>query len=323
MSDPAYGVPGSPRLPWEQLPAVVRSAVEAHLGSPVVRAVTQPGGFSTGVAARVECGSGRRAFVKAVGTPLNPITPRMHRGEAVVAAALPATAPVPRLRFVHDDGEWVALVFDEVAGVLPELPWSATAADQVMAAIGRLSDALTPCPLPDVVAAADILRPELTAWGRLAADPPADLDPWELRHLDKLVSAGARMAASDGPLDGDTLAHLDLRADNVLLGRDGSVTFVDWAWGCRGPRWLDSAAFALDPFVHGGHDPERLWESAGCSADADPADVTDLLLGLTGMWAESSHAPAPPGMPTIRAHQRMFHDAALAWARRRCNWDEE
>lgn len=323
MSDPAYGVPGSPRLPWEQLPASVRSAVEAHLGSPVARAVTQPGGFSTGAAARVMCRSGRRAFVKAVGTPLNARTPELHRAEAVVAAALPATAPTPRLRFVHDDGEWVALVFDEVPGALPRLPWSGTTAYQVMDAVGRLSDALTPCPLPAVLTAADTLRQDLTAWERLAADPPDDLDPWEARHLDRLVSAGVRMAAPDGPLDGDTLVHLDVRADNVLLGRDGSVTFVDWAWGCRGPSWLDSAAFALDPFVHGGHDPELLWESADRSTGVDPADVTDLLLGLAGMWAESSRAPAPPGMPTIRAHQRRSHDAALAWARRRGSWDEE
>ena len=27
--------------------------------------------------------------------------------------------------------------------------------------------------------------------------------------------------------------------------------------------------------------------------------------------------PAPPGLPTLRAFQRRFHDAALAWGSRR------
>ncbi|CAN5116543.1 hypothetical protein BH20ACT5_BH20ACT5_15900 [soil metagenome] len=184
MSQPAYDVPGSPRLPWEQLPDAVRAAVEDYLGSPVVSALSQPGGFSTGTAARVVCADGRRAFVKAVGTPLSAVTPRMHRAEALIAAALPAGVPAPRLRFVHDDGEWVALVFEEAAGALPLLPWTEASASQVMDAIETLSAQLTPCPLTDAPLAVDRLREDLSAWQRLASDPPTDLDDWEHRHLD-------------------------------------------------------------------------------------------------------------------------------------------
>jgi hypothetical protein len=46
-SPPASGV----RLPWSAVPASLRADVEAILGEPVVEAVTQPGGFSPGVAA--------------------------------------------------------------------------------------------------------------------------------------------------------------------------------------------------------------------------------------------------------------------------------
>ena len=49
-------------------------------------------------------------------------------------------------------------------------------------------------------------------------------------------------------------------------------------------------------------------------AAADPADVTDLLLVLTGMWAVTMRRPAPAGIPTLRAFQRRCHDAALDWA---------
>ena len=94
------------RVPWDDLPASVRAGVEDVLGSTVVEAVTQPGGFSPGSADRVVTADGRRAFVKAVSTEANPLTPGMHRTEAAVLAALPAETGVPRLLGVHDDGTW-------------------------------------------------------------------------------------------------------------------------------------------------------------------------------------------------------------------------
>jgi hypothetical protein len=38
---------------WAQAPAAVRAVIEAVCGAAVVRAQTQPGGFSPGLAARV------------------------------------------------------------------------------------------------------------------------------------------------------------------------------------------------------------------------------------------------------------------------------
>lgn len=320
MSEPAYDVSGSPRLPWQDLPASVRRAVEDHLGSAVVTAVNQHGGFSPGTAARVRCADGRRAFVKCVGTPLNPHTPAMHRAEARVAAALPAGVPSPRLRFAHDDGEWVALVFDEASGTLPRLPWTSASAGSAMDAVEQLSASLTPCPLSDLRSAADQLGEDLTAWQRLAAAPPGDLDSWERRNLARLAASSAELVSAAGPLAGDTLVHLDLRADNILIEPGGRVLFVDWPWACRGPRWLDPVLFALDPSVHGGVDPDCLLADREVLCGVDPDAVTAVLLGLAGTWAESFRAPAPPAMPTIRAFQRRFHDAALSWGRRRSSW---
>ncbi|MEU3554724.1 phosphotransferase family protein [Streptomyces fragilis] len=83
---PAAGV----RCSWWDVPRRVRGRVEAALGSPVEGAVTQPGGFSPCVAARVRLADGGRFFVKAVGPDPNPDTPGLHRAEARVTAALPA-----------------------------------------------------------------------------------------------------------------------------------------------------------------------------------------------------------------------------------------
>src|SRR5688572_4897294 len=111
---PAAGV----RLAWEGLPPGVRAAVEGWLGSPVVAAATQPGGFSPGVAARLTAADGRRVFVKAVCSVPNKDAPRFHRREAEIAAVLPASAPVPRLLWSYDEGGegWIVLVFEDVEG---------------------------------------------------------------------------------------------------------------------------------------------------------------------------------------------------------------
>lgn len=129
------------RIGWADLPSHVRGAVEEVLGAPVVEACTQPGGFSPGSADRVLTRDGRRAFVKAAGAEQNEKTIELHRREAAVTAGLPATVPAPVLLGVHDDGQWVALVFDDVAGHQPRTPWVAHEIDAVMAALAQVAAA--------------------------------------------------------------------------------------------------------------------------------------------------------------------------------------
>jgi hypothetical protein len=81
--------------------------------------VSQPGGFSPGVAARLLLHGGGRAFVKAVGPDPNPDSPELHRAEARIAASLPAAAPAPRLLGCLDRDGWVVLVFEDIDGVPP------------------------------------------------------------------------------------------------------------------------------------------------------------------------------------------------------------
>ena len=313
-------VPGTPRLPYADLPSALRLQIEAALGCAVVAAEGCAGGFSPGTAAVLTCADGTRAFVKAVGTPLNADSVELHRREARIAAALPPSLPTPRFRTsveTRDAGEeWVGLLFDAVDGVPPPLPWTAAAAAAVLPAVTALARAGTPCPVPDLGTVADRLAEDLTAWVQLAADPPADLDPWEQQNLDWLAAGSARLSASGGLL-GDTLVHLDLRADNLLVDATGSVFVVDWPWAARGAAWLDTVLLALDTAVHGDVDPQRLVTGSPVVAAADPDDVTDLLLTLTGLWARQMRLAAPPGLPTLRPFQRRFHDAALTWGRRR------
>jgi Ser/Thr protein kinase RdoA (MazF antagonist) len=230
------------------------------------------------------CSDGRRAFLEAVGTPLDPDTPDLHRTEARVAAARPPELPAPRFQWTERDvegGTWVALLFDAVDGEPPALPWTPAAAARIVPVLTGLARAGTPCPVPGLPPLRDRLAGELAAWRALAEQPPADLDPWERRHRDRLAAVDSRLTVSGG-LSGETLVHLDVRADNLLVTADGAVSVVDRPWAACGAAWVDTVVFALDPAVHGGVDPERLVADSPLVAGADPADVTDLLLALTG-----------------------------------------
>ncbi len=99
------------RRPWSQIPAGLRAEVERQLGGRVVEAVTQPGGFSPGVAARLRLDNGQRAFVKAV-DGLNPESPGIHRAEISITGQLPAGTPAPRLLGSIDDAGWVILMLE-------------------------------------------------------------------------------------------------------------------------------------------------------------------------------------------------------------------
>jgi hypothetical protein len=313
-------LPGSPRLPYGLLPAGLRAEIDLALGSPVVAVSPRQGGFSPGPAVVVTCADGHRAFVKAAGTPLNPETPTLMRAEAAVTTRLPATLPVPPLR-AHvewSDGadEWVALVFNVFDGESAPLPWTPKTAAVAVDGLTELARAVTPCPIPDLPTVADRLGALLSSWAQLAVEPPDDLDRWEAERLDWLGAVPDRLAAC-GWLAGDTLVHGDLRADNVLLGSDGSVAFVDWAWAVRGADWIDTVLFALDAATQGGVDPEWLVDRSPLVVAADPRQVTDLVLAMIGVWASDMRRPAPPGLPTLRAFQRRFHDAALDWGIRR------
>lgn len=309
---PAHGV----RAPWSRLPERVLGGIEQVLGSPVVDARTQVGGFSPGVAARVRCADGSRAFVKAVGSEINPDSPGMYRAELDVARHLPPDGRTPRLLGGYDEDGWVALVFQDIPGRLPRTPWIAVELRQVLDALTAMSRAYTPAPVPDVAPIGERLREDLGCYRLLTQDPPDDLGEWERRNLERLANLSERTLPA---LAGDTLVHCDIRADNVLLGDDGRAYFVDWSWACRGAGWVDTVLTVMNVALHGA-DPEPLLAAHPLLAGVDPWDVTGLLAGMAGMFAVYSRKPAAPSMPTVREFQRVQSEVTVEWVRRRTGW---
>jgi hypothetical protein len=313
---PAAGV----RAPWEDLPTAVRDAVGEMLGAPVVRSETQRGGFSPGVAARVRTAAGGTGFVKAVSGAANPHSPGLHRREARIAAALPAAVPAPRLLGTYDDGTWVALVFEEVAGRQPHVPWRPDELRRVLDAVTVLGRTGTPCPI-DVPPVAEDLADTFDGWRRLLDGEAGEggevrdrLGAWTAGHLPDLAALEAGWAEG---ASGDTLAHADLRADNVLLTADGGVAFVDWPHAVRAAPWFDLLVMLPCVRAQGGPDPEEVFTAHPLGRDADPDAVTAALAGLSGFFLRGSLNPAPPGLPTLRPFQRAQGDAALEWLRKR------
>jgi aminoglycoside phosphotransferase (APT) family kinase protein len=306
------------RRPWSDVPAGLRDAVERRLGGRVVAAVTQPGGFSPGVAARLRLDSGARAFVKAVGPEPNPDSPGIHRAEARIAAALPARTPAPRLLASFDSGGWVVLLFEEVDGVMPAQPWQRGELTRVLAAMASLAADLDPAPV-QAPAVADRCA-HIHGWQRLA-DPgrPGDLaglDPWALRNLAGLAELETGWPAAAA---GTALAHTDLRADNILLARD-RVVFVDWPWACIAAPWFDLLTMLPSVLAAGGPSPEDIFAAHSAAQGADPADVTVTLAALAGFFVRMSRRPPPPGLPTLRTFQATQAEAALAWLKVRTGW---
>ncbi|MFF4834441.1 phosphotransferase [Streptomyces sp. NPDC001315] len=305
------------RTPWEALPTTVHDAVAHIIGAPVLHAVTEPGGFSPGVAARLRTAQGRRAFVKAVSADTNPDSPALHRTEARNAAALPPAVPAPRLLGTYDDGTWVALVFEEVSGRQPHVPWRPAELRRVLDAVEDLSRTLTPSPL-DAPPAAERFADAFDGWRRLrdgaAGDVRGRLDDWSAAHLADLAELAAPWPES---VSGDTLAHADLRADNMLLTADGGVVFVDWPHAVRAAPWFDLLVMLPCVRAQGGPDPQEVFTEHPVGRDADPGAVTAALAALAGYFLEHALRPPPPGLPTLRPFQRAQGEAAVEWLRTR------
>jgi hypothetical protein len=184
---PAEGI----RLQWDEVPEAARRAFEDWAGSSVVAAVSQPSGFSPGVAARVRLADGRRVFVKAIGPKPNPDAPAFHRVEARIASALPAAVLAPRLRWTYDEDHWVLLAFDEIEGRHPAQPWRDDELQRVIDSMVALAVTLTPSPLPaaEVRTLGERLATRIRGWQSLRDAPPDGLDEWSRRHLGRRLGA--------------------------------------------------------------------------------------------------------------------------------------
>lgn len=283
----------------------------------MVEAVSQPAGFSPGSADRVLTASGARAFVKAVSPRQNPDTPDLHRREIAVLRSLAAVHAAPRLLASHDDGEWVVLVVEDVAGRHPMLPWTDGDVERTLAALTELNAVVAPEEWPRLE---EELAGEFACWQQVLDEPlpeltdevvPGSLGPWLGRAGPDLH---ALAQATLPRLAGPAVAHTDLRADNLLVEDDGTVRIVDRPWASRGAAWFDAVGLLVNVRWSGGLDV-RPHLRAVHALGATEEDVLGTLAGLGGFFVDASRRPAPPGLPTLRPFQAAQGRACLSLLR--------
>jgi hypothetical protein len=302
----------SHRMQWADVPGRVRAAIVEAIGSKVVAAAGQRGGYGPGLAARCRLADSRRVFIKAVSGAQNPDSPNIMRHEAEVASSLPRDAPAAALLHALDDGEWIALVFEDIDGALPSTPWQA---DQLARVVTAMTDLATMPTWPALPSIGERYGAMFRGWRTLAAEGAETVDdPWCRERLDELASLEAQWESAAG---GESLIHGDVRSDNVLLTADRGVVFVDWSSTCIGAAWFDLVAMVPSIELEGGGAPESVLRLAGFGeGDIDTARLLPVVAAIAGYFAERGRLADPPGLPTLRDFQRAQGAVTLAWLRR-------
>ena len=188
-------------------------------------------------------------------------------------------------------------------------------------ALSELATVLTPSPIP-LEPASESLARLFGRWHRIVdegADQGADQGvdegrlPIGIRNvLDDLVELESRWPES---VRGDTLVHLDVRADNLLLTPD-RVLVVDWPWAAVGAPWLDLVAMLPSVAMQGGPEPDEVWRAHPLNRGVDDDRVDAFIAALAGLFVHDSLLPPPPGIPTLRAFQAGQGEQAIAWLAR-------
>lgn len=294
------------RAPYGQVPAAVRDWVDDTLGSAVVEAHEQVGGMSPGCATRVVCADGGRAFVKAVGGELNPDTPTLFRREVAVLERLGSHELWADLIASRDDGDWVALLLEDVEGSHPDFE-DASHLDAVLPTIDRLSDVLrerVPDPAAweppvSLVSVADKFAKWANSLSTLdKAAVPVPVPDW-VRAQAPQWSAVLDLLARESH---GQLAHWDIRNDNLLRRPTGEIVIVDWGMAAIGPVWVDPLLTRLERVDEPWFDASIASSPALAAAGDDT--ITAFLIGFATHLAVRSVTAVDVNLPTLNDFRR-------------------
>ncbi len=282
------------------MPEHIRDWAETELGSTVVEATDQVGGMSPGCATRLLGADGQRAFVKAVGVELNPLTPMLFRRE-ITALDLVGTHELWAAKLAsYDDSAWVAVMLEDVEGQHPDLH-DDTTMGLLLRETERLGQVLEervpapPAPDPDHGGLAD-LRQQFHRWAdavATAGDIPRELLPdWVRRDTSTWEPLVRNLADHDV-----SLVNFDIRSDNLLERPTGELVFLDWGGTAVGPRWVDPLLARLERVDEPWFDAS-LASSPSLRAAGDVA-VDAWLVGFATFLAWRAHTAVDVNLPTL------------------------
>lgn len=298
------------RMPYAAAPERVRAWVARTLPVDVAEVVPRSGGMSPAVASTLVLADGRRAFVKAVGPEVHADTPTHFRHEIRVLEALAQAPWRARLLGTYDDGDWCAILMEDVPGGHPD--WGdATMPFHVLESVLAQRDELTPVPagLPE-----ESLTRSWDAFLHAFAEPAPGLFAVGPRWLEGAWAELARSTDVARHAPDSAFANYDVRHDNILLRADRQPVFVDWGMSRRGPGWTDVVVLALE-WVDGPVFDELL-DAAGLTT-AEQSEATGFVAGAGALLLGQSLLPAEPALPNLPAFRRGVALACLEGGRRR------
>ena len=316
------------RTPWTSLPAAVQQWVSDQLGGPVIEARDAIGGFAPGTAAVVRTAD-RSAFCKAAANVPNPTALELYRGERARLAALPQhpsiVKPIAAADLMVDDVTWAVTLFPALPGRVPRHPWTEPQAVRVFDALAELGEVLAASTQAEAsrLPGSENLVGFFGHWAAIVADPSDEWAslPWVVTATDRLLEADRLVQAQAA---GSVPAHTDLRADNIMLAAEShQVWFVDWAAAQTAATWVDPAILSCDLVASGADradggsmDVWRFLRAYPATAAVGDDLLWGMIIALAAALHRLSRRPDPPGLPTIRAWQRLSAEALLRFAAR-------
>jgi hypothetical protein len=268
----------------------------------VVRFTPVRGGYTSADRRIAHFADGSSLFVKAA---TGEDTAGWLRAEQRIYARLTGQPFLPKLAGWDDDNSALPLLLLEDLGRAEwPPPWSATKVDAVRAALDSVHASL-PLVADLNLPSFEQERAEFCSWKRVANDPAPFLSlglcgaDWLHAALPDLLAAETKAI-----LDGNDLAHLDVRSDNLCF-RDGRAVLVDWNWAMRGNGRVDVAGWLPSLHAEGGPPPEAILPHA-----------PELAAAFAGYWAARAGKPPPFPGARVRAVQRAQLSVALPWAAR-------
>ena len=280
---------------WADLPTTAREAIAFRLGSEVI-GTTDRHRFHAGFASRLDLADGRRVFVKAGRRRRCQIRmgfvgglPRRNP-QAARAAQRPAGSYA--VWAVDDDiagVRWVILCFEYVDGVPPRRPWRADELRMVTDALAQLAPLVADAPDGlELPLFAEIFT-EVEAWVAQAVEREGS-SQW----LDEVASLARESLARCA---GTAVSHLDLRDDNIIIGRGGRVWICDWNWPLLGAPWLDLVTLLLAA-AGDGLDADAVLATHPLTRDVETRSIDAWLATLWLYFTTSMEHPVLPTRPT-------------------------
>ncbi len=253
-----------------------------------------------------------------MGLELNPRTPFLFRREVTALTLIGSHELWADMRASYDDGDWVAVLLEDVEGDHPDLDDDGTM-DLLLRETERLGQVLAervpdpPAPDPENGGLSD-LRAMFHDWAdavaRAGEVPPELLPDWVRRDTvtwEPLVR---------GLADHDVrLVHWDIRNDNLLQRPTGELVFLDWGATGVGPGWLDPLLARLERV----EDP---WFDAAVASSPALVAAGDLavdawLVGFAVFLAWRAHHAVDVNLPTLNDFRISESRRMLVGAERR------